>query len=284
MKGRTITNSRAVITGAASGIGRALAVSLAGKGCTILIADLNEQGAIDTLDLVRQAGGSGEVFRCDVSKFDDVKRMADHCFDTWGRVDLLVNNAGVAAAGFVGDIPIKDWEWIVSINLWGVIYGCHAFIPAMKKQGSGYIVNVASAAGIISSPEMSSYNVTKAGVISLSETLRSELAPNNIGVTVVCPTFLNTNLLDNMRYTDDFERDFTRTAFDYSKISADTVAEMTLRAVEKNRLYVLPQLSAKMFWYSKRLSPSSHIGWLAFLMRNGWARNFMMTMARRGLL
>ncbi len=284
MKRRTVSGCTAVITGSASGIGRALAVSLAKRGCTLLIADLNEEGAGRTLEMVGQAGGTGEVFRCDVSKFEDVKRMADHCIDAWGRVDMLVNNAGVATAGIFGDIPIKDWEWIMSVNLWGVIYGCHAFIPAMKRQGSGYIVNVASAAGIISSPEMSSYNVTKAGVISLSETLKSELAPNNIGVTVVCPTFLKTNLLENMRYTDDFQRDFTRTAFDYAKISPEAVAEMTIEAVEKDRLYVLPQLSAKMFWYSKRLSPSSHFGWLAFLNRNGWARGFMMKMARRGML
>ncbi|HQI02228.1 MAG TPA: SDR family oxidoreductase [Deltaproteobacteria bacterium] len=284
MKRRTVSGCTAVVTGSASGIGRALAVSLAKRRCTLLVADLNEEGSGQTLEMVRQAGGAGEVFRCDVSRLDDVKRMADYCFDTWGKVDILVNNAGVAAAGIFEDIPIKDWEWIMSINLWGVIYGCHAFIPAMKKQGSGYIVNVASAAGIISSPEMSSYNVTKAGVISLSETLKSELSPNNIGVTVVCPTFLNTNLLENMRYTDDFQRDFARMAFGYAKISADTIAEMTVRAVEKDKLYVLPQLSAKMLWYSKRLSPSSHFGWLAFLNRNGWARSFMMKMARRGML
>ena len=134
---RDISGKTAVITGAASGIGRGLALALAKEQCTILLADINEAGLKQTCEMVRQQGGKPEVFLCDVSKLDDVMRMADHCFHAWGKVDLLINNAGVASVGFMGDIPIKDWEWIVSINFWGVVYGCHAFVPRMKKQGSG---------------------------------------------------------------------------------------------------------------------------------------------------
>ncbi len=125
----------AVITGAASGLGRELAIGLARRGWKILVADVNHAGMEQTLALVRRAGGEGEVFDCDVSRKEDVERMADYCFSTWKRVDLLVNNAGVVAAGFTGDIKLEDWHWCVGINFWGMLYGCHSFIPGMKVQG-----------------------------------------------------------------------------------------------------------------------------------------------------
>lgn len=279
---RDLSGNKVVITGAASGIGRALALALAKERCTILLADINEAGLKETSEMVRKSGGTGETFLCDVSRLDDVMRMADHCFTTWGKVDILINNAGVASTGFMGDIPIKDWEWIVSINFWGVVYGCHAFVPRMKKQGSGYIVNVASAAGIISAPEMSPYNATKAAVISISETLKSELAPYHIGVTVLCPTFIKTNLMSTLRFTDDFQRHCSVTGIDNARITPEKVAGMVVDAVKKNRLYVLPQTVAKLLWMSKRISPSTHYGFLSFLMRKGWARKLMLHMARAG--
>ena len=178
-----------VITGAASGLGRSLAMVLARKGCRIGIADINIAGAEETLKIVKDSGGSGEIFKVDVSQAEEVEVMAAHFFETWGGVDLLVNNAGVAVVGFVGDIPLENWRWIFGINFWGMQYGCHFFIPRMKEQGHGYILNVASAAGLLSGAEMSPYNTSKAAIVSLSETLKEELAPNNIGVTVLCPCF-----------------------------------------------------------------------------------------------
>jgi NAD(P)-dependent dehydrogenase (short-subunit alcohol dehydrogenase family) len=234
------------------------------------------------LELVKQAGGYGEVFPCDVSKLEDVMAMADHCFDTWGRVDILINNAGVASVGFMGDIPIKDWEWIISINFWGVVYGCHAFVPRMKKQGSGHIVNVASAAGILSSAEMSPYNATKAATISISETLKSELAPYNIGVTVLCPTFIKTNLMEKMRFTDDFQKQCSVAGIENARWTPDMIAALVVDAVKKDKLYVVPQAAAKLMWISKRISPSAFFGFFAFLMRKGWARKIMLHMARTG--
>ncbi|HQI80986.1 MAG TPA: SDR family NAD(P)-dependent oxidoreductase [Deltaproteobacteria bacterium] len=277
LQGRT-----AVVTGAASGIGRELARALAREGCIVLLADINEAGLEQTLELVKQAGGSGETFVCDVSRLDDVTKMADHCCKTWGRVDLLVNNAGVASTGFVGDIPIQDWEWIVSINFWGVVYGCHAFVPGMKRQGSGHIVNVASAAGILSSPEMAPYNATKAAVISISETLKGELAPYNIGVTVLCPTYVKTDLLERMRFTDEFQRKCSTTGMANARWSPDRIARLVVDAVKKNRMYLVPQPAAKIFWYSKRISPCAFHGFFAFIMRMGWGRKVMYWLCRLG--
>ena len=282
MKVKDLHGNKVVITGAASGIGRALAVAMAGERCTILLADINREGLGQTLELVKQAGGYGEVFPCDVSKLEDVMAMADHCFDTWGRVDILINNAGVASVGFMGDIPIKDWEWIVSINFWGVVYGCHAFVPRMKKQGSGHIVNVASAAGILSSAEMAPYNATKAATISITETLKSELAPYNIGVTVLCPTFIKTNLMEKMRFTDEFQKQCSVAGIENARWTPEMIAALVIDAVKKGKLYVVPQVAAKLMWVSKRISPSWFFGFFAFLMRMGWARKIMLHMARTG--
>jgi NAD(P)-dependent dehydrogenase (short-subunit alcohol dehydrogenase family) len=283
MAKRNLNGKTAVITGAASGIGRELALALARERCSsLLLADINETGLKQTLELVNQVGGSGEVFLCDVSKLGDVMKLADHCFEKWGKVDLLVNNAGVASTGFMGDIPMKDWEWIVSINFWGVVYGCHAFVPRMKQQGSGYIVNVASAAGILSSPEMAPYNATKAAVVSISETLKGELAPYNIGVTVLCPTFVKTNLLDQMRFTDDFQRKCSTAGMANARWTPERIAGLVVDAVKKEKMYLVPQFAAKVFWYSKRLSPSAFFGFFAFLMRIGWGRNIMFQLAKLG--
>jgi short-subunit dehydrogenase len=282
MKKRNLHANKVVITGAASGIGRGLAIAFAKEQCTILLADINEAGLKQTYEMVKQAGGNPEIFLCDVSKLDDVMRMSHHCFNAWGKVDILVNNAGVASVGIMGDIPIKDWEWIVSINLWGVVYGCHAFLPMMKKQGCGHVVNVASIAGIISSAEMSPYNATKAAIISVSETLKSELAPYNIGVTVVCPTFIKTNLMETIRFTDEFQRQCSVAGIVSAKWTPEMIADQIANAVKKNKLYVVPQLAARLIWIFKRISPSAFFGFFAFLMRKGWARKLMLSMARTG--
>ena len=276
--------SNAVITGAASGFGRALALALARRGWKILLADINRRGAQETLELVRQAGGEGEVFECDVSKPEDVQCMADYCFSTWKHVDLLINNAGVVSAGFTGDISLEDWHWCVGINFWGMLYGCHSFIPGMKSQGGGYIINVASCGGLFSLTEMGPYNVTKAAVISLSETIRTELAPHNIGVTVVCPMFFMTNLLDNMRYIDKFQIDFARCAFEHGRLSAKQIAEMTIKAYEKNQLYLIPQFNGKVFWILKRLSPSLFYRAIAFTMSKSYGERLALFMTRIGLM
>jgi NAD(P)-dependent dehydrogenase (short-subunit alcohol dehydrogenase family) len=275
----------AVITGAGSGFGRALALSLAKRGgWKILLADINHAGMEETLAMVRKAGGDGEIFECDVSKKEDVQRMADYSFSNGKRVDLLINNAGVVSSGFVGDIPLEDWSWCVGINFWGMLYGCHSFIPGMKKQGSGHIINVASGAGLFSLMEMGPYNVTKAAIISLSETMRQELAPHKIGVTVTCPMFFNTHLLDNMRYHDQFQHEFAHSAFEHGRLSAEEVAERTIKAFEKNKLYVIPQFTGKFYWILKRSAPGIFYGVISYAMKKGYAEKLGLFLSRIGLM
>jgi NAD(P)-dependent dehydrogenase (short-subunit alcohol dehydrogenase family) len=276
--------SNAVITGAGSGFGRAMAMVLARKRWKILIADINHKGMEETFAMVRQAGGDGEVFECDVSKPENVKAMADYSFSKWGKIDLLINNAGVVSCGFVDGIPLEDWHWCVDINFWGMLYGCHSFIPHMKTKGGGHIINVASSAGLFCLMEMGPYNVTKAAVISLSETLRQELVPYKIGVTVACPMFFNTHLLDNMRYQDQFQSEFAHSAFEHGRLSAEEVAERTIRAYEKNKLYVIPQFSGKYYWILKRLSPSFFYGMISCAVKKGYGEKLALFLTRIGMM
>jgi NAD(P)-dependent dehydrogenase (short-subunit alcohol dehydrogenase family) len=279
-----LTSKRVVITGAASGLGRSLALVLAAKGCKIGIADINIEGARETLEMVASRGGSGETYELDVSVPEEVEAMAGHFFAAWGGVDLLVNNAGVAVTGFVGDIPLEDWEWIFGINFWGMVYGCHSFIPRMRERGGGHILNVASSAGLLTLLEMSPYNTSKAGIIALSETLKEELAPDDIGVTVLCPMFFNTHLLDSMRYTDEFEPEFAHATFDNARMTSDLVAEAAVKAVEKGKLYCIPQRSGRVLWALKRLNPGLFYGTITFMNKRAVGRPLFLWMARKGLL
>lgn len=253
---------RAVVTGAGSGFGRALALQLARRQGRILVCDVNLQGAEETARLVQNAGGTAAAFRCDVSSSADLERAAAEADRLWNGTDILINNAGVAVAGRVGDISLEDWAWIMNINLWGVIHGCHVFVPRFRKQKSGYILNVAAAAGFISLPEMSAYSVTKAGVISLSETLFGELGPDGVAVTVACPSFFKTNLMDTFRSPEARQRNIAQNLFNKSKATADHVAAASLDALEKGKLYAMPQADAKAIWMLKRLNPAFYFNTL----------------------
>lgn len=267
---KRLKGTRAVITGAGSGLGRALSLELAQRGWRIVVSDVKEERAQETLRLVTQAGGSGKALYCDVTDMSQVAAMAENVFCNWGGVDLLINNAGVSMAGFVGRSPLENWRWIIDHDMWSVIYSCHYFIPRMKEMEAGHIVNIASNAGIASLPEMAPYNVAKAGVISLSETLRSELAPFNIGVTIACPTFFTSNLLETFRYdTEEEYRIAEKLLTWWFSMDPQKVAQRIIKAVQKNKLYVLPQIDAKFIWFSKRFFPSVYFAVMSMCYRRG---------------
>ncbi len=246
---------RIFITGAGSGLGRALALRFAREGWRVGIADINTARAEESAALVREAGGEAIVFNCDVSRSEEIGKAADAVKKNWGGVDILVNNAGIAAAGQMECIPLEEWERILSINFKSVVYGCRSFIPIMKEQGRGHIINVASSAGIASLPEMASYNTTKAAVISLSETLRAELSEHGIGVTAACPSFVKTNLMDSFHCTDESQRVMAKGFFNLSTCSPEEFASHTYRSVAKNRLYSIAQADGRLIWSFKRRFP-----------------------------
>lgn len=259
---------RAFITGAGSGLGRALALEFASKGWKVGIGDIDRQRAEETRRLVEERGGAGLVVICDVTDEKAQQAAAEALRKEWGGVDVLINNAGVAAAGTIEKIPMDQWDWIINLNLKSVILGCKVFVPLMEAGGGGHIVNVASSAGIASLPEMSCYNVTKAAVISLSETLFTELAPKKIGVTVVAPTFFKTNLMDQFRSTDERQRDMAQKFFSKSLATAEQVAAHVMKSIRKKRLYAIYQPDGKLVWFAKRLAPQLYYRTVGFFYSN----------------
>ncbi len=260
----------AVITGAGSGFGRELSLAFAELGWKVACADINITRAEETAQIVSNSGGQAVAIQCDVRKSEEVETLAGAVFTRWNSADIIINNAGVPVIGIMEKIPVDDWKYEIDVMLMSVIYGCRTFIPYFKKQGWGHIVNTASAAGICCLPEMGPYNATKAAVIALSETLRSELKGYNIGVTVACPTFFKTNLMDQARYTDDHQLKMADAFFNkYSFGTIESVTKKTMKAIQKNKLYVIPQPDAKIFRFLKRMTPQIHHDLTGFLYSRG---------------
>ena len=192
----------AVVTGAASGIGRALAGKSAQEGMKVVLADVEESALKQAEEELKASGAQVLAVRTDVSQAGDVENLAQQAFATYGAVHLLFNNAGVGVGTTVWKSSLADWQWVLGVTLWGVIYGIHYFVPRMLAQDSeGHIVNTASAAGLISSSGMGIYKVSKHGVVTLSETLALELAARGakLKASVLCPEWVNTRILDAER-------------------------------------------------------------------------------------
>jgi short-subunit dehydrogenase len=252
---KTYPKKRAFITGSGGGLGRALSLELAGNDWTIGIADISESGLKETAALIEKAGGKSIVYLLDVSDSDRYATVAKEFLSAIGGIDLLINNAGVGDGGVFGEYTAENWKWIVSINQMGVIFGCHHFVPFMKQQKSGHIINIASAAAFANLPSMSPYNVTKAAVLSLSETLYSELKGENVNVSVVCPTFFKTNVMQHSR-GNQAQKEAGQKMVDKSGIEPEEVAQKILNEAGKKTFYIIHPFSAKVLFSVKRLFPT----------------------------
>lgn len=201
----------AVVTGGASGIGRALARRFAAESMMVVVADVEEPPLHETVTGITADGGEAAGVVCDVSSWPSVEALREACVEAFGPADVLCNNAGVAATGVVAELSLESWEWCLGVNLWGVIHGCRAFLPAMIERGSGHVVNTASILGHISSSGLAPYNVSKHGVVALSETLHAEMltAGTGVGVTCLCPGLVSTNILDSERNRPEWLLDGT---------------------------------------------------------------------------
>jgi NAD(P)-dependent dehydrogenase (short-subunit alcohol dehydrogenase family) len=239
---------RVLVTGGASGLGRAIATRYHGAGWRVLVSDVDAEAA----DRVAKEIGASSV-RLDVTDDEDWAAARDRCEREWGGLDVLVNNAGVGAGGRFEKIGTADWDWIWEINVKGVVLGCRTFVPDFKARGTGHLVNVASLAGIMNLPAMSSYNVTKAAVISLSDTLRLELEPYGVHTTVVCPAFVRTNLGDRLRSPDPALATMMDRLMVSSKITADDVADQVFDAVARKKFLLLTHPDGRRSAFLKRL-------------------------------
>jgi hypothetical protein len=249
-------NAAAIVTGAGSGIGRSFAYELARRGGTVICADINEERAEQVAASLKALGSKAIARRCDVGDAKQMEALSDEAEKLLGRpVTLVINNAGVGLGGPIGEVPLDDWHWCMNVNLWGVIHGCHYFAPKLRELGYGGIINVASAAAFGAAPEMSTYNVTKAGVLALSETLAAELAGTGVKVTALCPTVVPTNIVNDGKLPER-RREFARSAMTrFALTTADKVARQTLDALDRGELYVLPQIDGRLAWRFKRLMP-----------------------------
>ncbi|RKG29312.1 SDR family NAD(P)-dependent oxidoreductase [Acinetobacter tianfuensis] len=257
-------NAYAVVTGAGSGIGRSFALELARRGGDIVCADINLQAAQETADLIQSVTSShAYAVQCDVGDKASVQALADQAEQLLGHaVTLVINNAGVGLGGKFEEVSLEDWQWCMHVNLWGVIHGCHYFVPKLKQNGGGAIINVASAAGYTAAPEMTAYNVTKSSVLALSETLASELRSANIRVNVLCPTLVPTNIMKNGRLPSRYSGLADKLLMNHAFTTSEEVVRKTLSQLDAGKLYTIPQPDAKLFWWLKRASPSMYINLL----------------------
>jgi NAD(P)-dependent dehydrogenase (short-subunit alcohol dehydrogenase family) len=258
---------RAFVTGAASGLGLAICERLAHSGWKLLIADINAERLAQAEQKLQALGAQTLSRVIDVTQYSAQQDAANAIQDAWGGVDLVFNNAGIATAGAIDELSIEDWERTIDIDLWSVVYGCKIFAPMLKQQGGGHIINTASSAGTLAGPEMAAYNVAKAGVVSLSETLKTELSKDNIGVTVVCPTVFVTSLGDTMTGRTQMEDNLMR-QLQASKVSAQDIVQDVMAAIEKDRLYVMTQADARWGWRLKRFFPELYPRVIGYFYRN----------------
>jgi len=250
----------AIVTGAASGLGRALAVRLAAEGWRIAVADINTAGSKETLELIETAGGIGRIEHLDVTRLEDWESLRERLSADWSHLDLLVNNAGVGCSGDMGAFPLEDWHWLLNINLYGGIYGCHVLVDWLKRNPSGsHIINTASFAAIAPSPSMAAYNVAKAGIVALSETLYGELSPYGVGVTVICPMFFRTNIHKAGRFHNKTTKQFIEESTRKSVLTAEDVADAAILAMRRKQLYVIPGRQARWYWWRRRLMPTTFL-------------------------
>lgn len=246
----------AVVTGAGSGIGRSFAYEIAKRGGAVLCVDIRKERAEETAETLRSLNAHAVAYECDVGNAEQMAALSEQSEGLLGRpVTLIVNNAGVGLGGQIGEVSLEDWHWCMNVNLWGVIHGCHFFAPKLKALGYGGIINVASAAGFAAAPEMSTYNVTKSGVMSLSETLSAELTGTGVKVTVLCPTVVPTNIVNDGRLPS-YRAEFAKTAMTkFALTNSDAVARKTLDALDKGQMYMLPQIDGQIAWMFKRIAP-----------------------------
>jgi NADP-dependent 3-hydroxy acid dehydrogenase YdfG len=252
----------AVITGAGCGLGAAMARRLAREGYAVAVTDIDADRAAAVAAELHAAGARGIALKVDVTLQQDWDVLAQRVIAEWGGCNVLINNAGVAVAGRCDETPLADWQWVMDVDLMGVVRGCHRFLPMLREEaargGPAHIVNLASFAGFSAMPGIAAYGTAKAGVIALSEFLLTELAGSGVGVSVVCPSFVKTNLLDSFRSIDPAWRRRVERWMNQSEVTAEDVADDVLEALRRRRFLVLTHRRSRWALRLKRWWPGRY--------------------------
>jgi NAD(P)-dependent dehydrogenase (short-subunit alcohol dehydrogenase family) len=251
------SGKKTLITGAGSGIGRATAIELAEAGAQLILCDLNGEAVERTASLVRGMGATAEAHVVDVSDWDDMQALAAKVHKAHGALDILVNNAGVGMGGDFLSTTVEDWQWVIGINLMGVVHGCKLFAPAMVERKVGHIVNVASAAGYFAAPDMTAYSASKHAVMGLTESLRAELAVHDIGVSAICPGIINTNIVASgrMRGSTGQNQDKLVAFYRRRNYGPEHVAAAIADSIRHNRAVTPVSPEAWLLYGAKRFTP-----------------------------
>lgn len=248
----------ALVTGAGSGIGRATALALADAGANVLCVDIDELAAKPTAAACEDRGVASRAHVCDVADRGAMEALADRVHDEHGVLDVVVNNAGVGMSGRLADMSLDDWEWIRSINLDGVVNGCRLFGAPMAEQGRGHVVNIASGLAYLPRSTEIAYCTTKAAVLMFSRSLRADWRTCGVGVSAVCPGFINTPILSRGRFVGPMGSPETmklaERGFGFGH-PPEVVADAVMRAIRRNRPMVAPGIEARLGWHLHRLAP-----------------------------
>ena len=248
---KELQNKNCLITGAASGIGRSFALALAKEGMNLFITDINMEGLEKVKAESEELGATVYSDKCDVSKFEDFKTIAENFYSKLGDVDLLINNAGIAIAGGIESLEIEDWKKVLDVNLMSIIYSNKVFVPRMLERGSGHIVNVSSGSGLFGSSEPLPYITSKFAVVGLSEALFSRLKPAGINVSVIVPTIIRTNIWNTSeiktspKLLEDFGKEKIEKIYEEligqiskSGMSSNRAVKKYIRGIKKDQLYI----------------------------------------------
>jgi NAD(P)-dependent dehydrogenase (short-subunit alcohol dehydrogenase family) len=262
---------RVLITGANSGFGKAMAMHFGRNGWRVAVTGRRPDAIHTAAEDVRRVGAAEVLeIRIDVSKWEDFEAASRLVEEQWGGLDILVNNAGILDSAKLHETTLEQWRRLVDVNFWGVIYGCHAFMPMLIRQKSGYVLNMASSAGLFALPEMANYSVPKAAVIALSETMKAELARYGIGVTVSCPAAFASDILNKEGV--DVSRSVTLRSLDEDqrkgRHTSESVAAHAICSMQKGRLYDIAHDSMEMLWFVKRMMPETIYRLFAWMYAN----------------
>lgn len=272
---KDLKKKNVLITGAASGIGRALAGAFAAEGADLVLADIDGEGLDETARALEGAGVRVVCARADISRLEEVKALAGKAADDLGGVDVLVNNAGVCQVAAMEDLEIEDWTAMIGVNLWGAVGLVHYLLPQMIKAGSGHIVNIASGAGLVGFPNMVPYSTTKFAMVGFSEALTAELAGYNIRVTAVCPGVISTPIIRKSEIRGFNNVQQRRNTVHAIGMSPEKAARIIVRAVMKDKPLLVLTAPMKILWFMKRLSPG-----LARLLAGALARRMSLDRAK----